>query len=95
LCGPRRCLSQENVERIRRAFAGTTAGDFSYLPGLIDDNCEFQLPPNFPGTRATRGPEGFLSVVKDWVYTFREEKVVKMEAYLDRREALEAVGVSE
>ena len=28
-------MSQENVERIRNAFAGTTAGDFSYLQGLI------------------------------------------------------------
>jgi ketosteroid isomerase-like protein len=131
-------MSKENVERIRRAFAGTTAGDFSYLPGLVDENCEFRLPPDFPGTQATRGPEGFLSVVNEveeafediryepqefldqedrlfvgvrtvghakhtglamdllvyWVYTFREERVVKMEAYLDRTEALEAVGLS-
>jgi ketosteroid isomerase-like protein len=134
-----RVMSQENVERIRTAFAGTTAGDFSFLPSIIDDNCEFLLPPNFPGTQETRGPQGFLSVVKEveeafediryepeefldqgdrlfaavrtvghakhtglavdllvyWVYTFRQEKVVKMEAYLDRIEALEAVGPSE
>jgi ketosteroid isomerase-like protein len=127
------------VERIRRAFAGTTAGDFSYLPGLIDDNCEFLWPPNFPGTQTTRGPEGFLSVVQEfedafeeiryepqefldegdrlfvavrtvgrakhtaiaidgvlyWVYTFRDRLVVKMEAFLDREAALEAVGLSE
>ena len=132
-------MSQENVERIRNAFAGTTAGDFSYLPGLIDDSCEFLLPPNFPGTQATRGPEGFLSVVQEfeeafeeiryepqefldqgdrlfaavrtvgrakytgieidgvlyWVYTFRDRLVVKMEAFLDRAAALEAVGLSE
>jgi ketosteroid isomerase-like protein len=30
-----------------------------------------------------------------WVYTFHEGKVVKMEAYLDRTEALEAAGLSE
>ena len=132
-------MSQENVERIRSAFAGTTAGDFSYLPGLIDDSCEFLLPPNFPGTQATRGPEGFLSVVREfeeafeeiryepqdfldegdrlfvavrtfgrakhtgiamdgviyWVYTFRNRLVVKMEAFLDRAEALETLGLSE
>src|SRR3954447_2568584 len=61
-----RAMSQENVERIRSAFAGTTAGDFSYLPGLIDDSCEFLLPPNFPGTQATRGPGGFVSVVQEF-----------------------------
>jgi len=132
-------MSQENVERIRRAFAGTTAGDFSYLPDIIDENCEFRLPPDFPGTQETRGPEGFLSVVREveealgdvryepqefldreerlfagvrtvgharhtglaidllvyWVYTFREGKVVKMEAYLDRTEALEALELLE
>ena len=132
-------MSQENVERIRNAFAGTTAGDFSYLPGLIDPNCEFLLPPDFPGTQATRGPEGFVSVVQEfedafeemryepqefldqgdllfvavrtvgrakhtgiaidavlyWVYTFRNRLVVKMEAFLDRAAALEAVGLSE
>jgi ketosteroid isomerase-like protein len=132
-------MSQENVKRIRGAFAGTTAGDFSYLPGLIDDSCEFLLPPDFPGTQVTRGPEGFVSVVREfeeafeeiryepqefldqgdrlfvavrnigrakhtgiaidlvlyWVYTFRDGMVVKMEAFLDRAAALEAVGLPE
>ena len=67
-------MSQENVERIRSAFAGTTAGDFSYLPGLIDDSCEFLLPPNFPGTQATRGPRGFLSVVQEFEETRYEPR---------------------
>ena len=132
-------MSQENVERIRNAFAGTTAGDFSYLPSLIDDTCEFLLPPDFPGTQATRGPGGFVSVVREfeeafegmryepedfldqgdrlfvavrtigrakhtgiavdlilyWVYTFRDRMVVRMEAFLDRAPALEAVGLSD
>jgi ketosteroid isomerase-like protein len=30
-----------------------------------------------------------------WVYTFREGKVVTMEAFLDRAAALQAVGLSE
>jgi len=30
-----------------------------------------------------------------WVYTFRDRLVVKMEAFLDRAGALEAVGLSE
>jgi ketosteroid isomerase-like protein len=132
-------MSQENVERIRQAFAGTTAGDFSYLPSIAHEDLEFLLPPNFPGTQATRGPEGFLSVVQEfeeafeeiryepqefldhgdrlfvavrtvgrakhtgiavdvvvyWVYTFRDRLVVKMEAFLDRAAALDAVGFSE
>jgi ketosteroid isomerase-like protein len=132
-------MSQENIERIRRAFAGMTAGDFSYLPGLIDDRCEFRLPADFPGTQTARGPEGFVSVVQEfedafeemryeplefleqgdrlfvavrtvgrakhtgiaidailyWVYSFREGLVVKMEAFLDRPEALKAVGLEE
>src|SRR6266550_3459283 len=132
-------MSQENNERIRKAFAGTTAGDFSYLPGLIDDRCEFRLPPDFPGTQTTRGPEGFVSVVEEfeeafeevryepqefldqgdrlfvavrtvgrakhtgiaidlilyWVYMFRDRMVVKMEAFLDRAAALNAVGLAE
>jgi ketosteroid isomerase-like protein len=130
-------MSQENVELVRRAFAGTNAGDFSYLQEGMDENCEFRLPPEFPGTQGTR--EGFVSVVYEvaeafediryepqefldqgdrlfaavrtvghakhtglavdllvyWVYTFRDGKVVVMEAYLDRAEALEAVGLSE
>jgi hypothetical protein len=48
-------MSQENVERIRNAFAGTTAGGFSYLPGLIDESCEFLLPRTF---RERRQPVG-------------------------------------
>ena len=65
-------MSQENVERIRNAFAGTTAGDFSYLPDLIDESCEFLLPPDFPGTQTTRGPEGFVSVVQEFEDAFEE-----------------------
>ena len=132
-------MSQENVERIRRAFEGTTTGDFSYLPGLIDENCDFRLPPEFPGTQTARGPEGFRNVVEEVeeafedirydpqefldqgdrlfvavrnighakhtgmavdllvyrVYTFRDGKVVTMEAYLDRAAALQAIGLPE
>ena len=132
-------MSRENVEIVRRGFAGTNAGDFSYLQESMDENCEFRLPPDFPGTQGTRGPEGFVSVVNEvaeafediryepqefldqgdrlfaavrtvghakhtglavdllvyWVYTFRDGKVVVMEAYLDRAEALEAAGLSE
>jgi ketosteroid isomerase-like protein len=132
-------MSKENVERIRTAFAGTTAGDFSYLQGMVDPDCEFRLPPNFPGTQATHGPQGFLSVVQEfedafeetryepeefidrgdrlfvavrttgrakytgipldlfiyWVYTFREDLVVEMEAFLDRPAALADLGLSE
>jgi ketosteroid isomerase-like protein len=131
-------MSQENIERIRRAFEGTSTGNFSYLPSLIDETCTFQLPPDFPGTQTARGPSGFLSVVEEfeeafediryepqeffdqgdlllvavrtvghakhtglaveqlvyWVYAFRGGKVVTMQAYLDRAEALEAVGLS-
>jgi ketosteroid isomerase-like protein len=67
-------MSQENVERIRRAFAGTTAGDFSYLPGLIHEECEFRLPPDFPGTQDARGPEGFLSVVREFEDAFEDTR---------------------
>jgi ketosteroid isomerase-like protein len=80
-------MSQENVERIRSAFAGTTAGDFSYLPDLIDDSCEFLLPPNFPGTQATRGPEGFLSVVQEFEEAFEEIRYEPQE-FLDQGDRL-------
>ena len=65
-------MSQENVERIRRAFEGTTTGDFSYLQDLIDENCEFQLPPDFPGTQMARGPQGFVSVVEEFEEAFED-----------------------
>jgi ketosteroid isomerase-like protein len=80
-------MSQENVERIRNAFAGTTAGDFSYLPGLIDESCEFLLPPDFPGTQATRGPEGFVSVVQEFEDAF-EEMRYEPEDFLDQGDRL-------
>ena len=36
-----------------------------------------------------------IDLILCWVYTFREGMVVKMEAFLDRAAALEAVGLSE
>ena len=80
-------MSQENVERIRNAFAGTTAGDFSYLPDLIDESCEFLLPPDFPGTQTTRGPEGFVSVVQEFEDAF-EEMRYEPQDFLDQGDRL-------
>jgi ketosteroid isomerase-like protein len=80
-------MSQENVERIRRAFEGTTTGDFSYLPGLIDENCEFRLPPEFPGTQAARGPEGFRSVVDEVEEAFEDIRYDPQE-FLDQGDRL-------
>jgi ketosteroid isomerase-like protein len=80
-------MSQENVERIRAAFAGTTAGDFSYLPGLIDESCEFRLPRDFPGTQGTQGPEGFLSVVREFEDAFEETRYEPTE-FVDRGDRL-------
>jgi ketosteroid isomerase-like protein len=132
-------MSQENVERIRRAFAGTNSRDFSYLPGLIHEDCVLRLPAEYPGTQTATGPEGFLSALAEleeafqdityepqevldvgdlvlatvrtggharhtgmhvelpvhWLYTFRAGKVVHMEVFLDRADALEAAGLSE
>ena len=36
-----------------------------------------------------------IDLILCWVYTFREGMVVKMEAFLDRAAALEAVGLPE
>jgi ketosteroid isomerase-like protein len=80
-------MSQENVDRIRAAFAGTTGGNFSYLPDLIHDNCEFLLPPDFPGTQGTRGPDGFVSVVREFEDAFEEMRYEPQE-FVDRGDRL-------
>jgi ketosteroid isomerase-like protein len=65
-------MSQENVEKVRRAFEGTNSRDFSYLPGLIDEDCELRLPSEFPGTQTARGPEGFLSALGELEEAFQD-----------------------
>ena len=72
---------------VRRAFAGTNAGDFSYLPESMDENCEFRLPPDFPGTQGTRGPEGFLSVVNEVAEAFEDIRYEPQE-FLDQGDRL-------
>jgi ketosteroid isomerase-like protein len=80
-------MSHEYVEMTRRAFAGTNAGDFSYLQESMDENCEFRLPPGFPGTQATRGPEGFVSVVNEVAEAFEDIRYEPQE-FLDQGDRL-------
>ena len=80
-------MSQQNVEMTRRAFAGTNAGDFSYLQESMDENCEFRLPPAFPGTQETRGPEGFVSVVNEVAEAFEDIRYEPQE-FLDQGDRL-------
>ena len=42
-----------------------------------------------------KGSSAEFDVSAGWVYTVREGEVVRIKAYLDRAEALEAVGLSE
>ena len=75
----------------RRAFAGTNAGDFSYLQESMDENCEFRLPPGFPKTQATRGPEGFVSVVNEVAEAFEDIRYEPQE-FLDQGDRLFAAA---
>ena len=80
-------MSQENVELLPRGFAGTTAGDFSYLSDAIHEDCEFRLPPDFPGTQDARGAEGFLSVVREFEDVFEDTRY-EPEDFVDQGDRL-------
>jgi ketosteroid isomerase-like protein len=65
-------MSEENMDMVRRAYEGTNRRDFSYLPSLIDADCELRLPSQFPGTQTARGPVGFLRALMEVEEAFQD-----------------------
>jgi ketosteroid isomerase-like protein len=58
----------EAAEVVRRGFELLAANDLDALVELCDPSIEFHDPPEIPGSKLYRGPEG----VKDWVRSARE-----------------------
>ena len=135
-----RAMSQENVERIRAAYAAFNRGDFDAVVENWGEDAEFVAPEDMPEQSRFRGRSGyrqFLASMFDVFDEFRSEperiveagpnrylvfvieryrpkgqetavearlahvitmgdgRMRRLQVFLDRRDALEAVGLSE
>ena len=68
-------MSEENVERLRDAYAAWNRGDSeAFLPDL-HPQVEFHQAAGFPGMGVYRGPKAVSSAFKDLVEAFPDFKV--------------------
>jgi ketosteroid isomerase-like protein len=132
-------MSEENVERVQRAWQAFNLGDLDgFLEGAAPD-CEFHEDSAFPDAGTYRGLEEIRAYIVQFqehmaeqrfeveeirdlgdrvlafmheqasgatsgvdvelrpvfLYTFRGPAVIRVDAFLDREQALEAAGLSE
>ncbi len=88
--------THRGLEAIRRYFAqwtGMFEGIDFRAEQLIDAGDKVFAWVRFSGTGATSGAPVEMEQAQIW--TFRDGKVVRVEEYFDRREALEAAGLQE
>ena len=77
-------MSEENVERLRDAYAAWNRGDSeAFLPDL-HPQVEFHQAAGFPGMGVYRGPKAVSSAFKDLVEAFADfkaepEDIIEME----------------
>lgn len=132
-------MFDQRVAMLRESIQASARQDFAKALQAMDDDLELHLPPDFPGTGARRGHEGWLraqaefeevfadidyepqeflpagdrilatiryigharhteipvDVLVYWLYAFRDGKVVRMDVYFDREQALAAAGLPE
>jgi ketosteroid isomerase-like protein len=104
-------MSQENVERIKEGFAAHNRGDLDAMVELYDRECMFKtlLLGTHHGNEAIRliyeenkkNLSGYNVVPVElidrfaFVFTLRDGHIVREQAFRNREEALETMGLSE
>ena len=132
-------MSEENVERLRVAYAALADGDLAPVLELCDEHVEVIEPPEIPDSSTFRGRSGVLAVLEKlrdvfpdllfqpyefagsaervlvsirWrgsgvgsgapgevdlfhLWAFEGRTAVRVQAYLNREQALEAAGLPE
>jgi ketosteroid isomerase-like protein len=64
-------MSQENVERVRKAMEAMNGGDFDAALNLAHPDIEWQTLDAFPDAGTYRGSEEVLSFFQTWLDAFR------------------------
>ena len=64
-------MSQENVQRVRRAVEAMNGGDFETALDLAHPDIEWQTLDAFPDAGTYRGPEEVRSFFQTWLDTFK------------------------
>lgn len=90
-------MPQENVDVVRRVFEAASQRDAAAVSELYDADVEWDSSGTLPGEvesgGGARGYEGLQAWFRQ--YELRDRKIRHCRSYLDPREALEAVGLSE
>jgi ketosteroid isomerase-like protein len=64
-------MSQENVERVRKAVEAMNRGDVEAALDWAHPDIEWQTLDAFPDAGTYRGPEGVRAFFQTWLDTFR------------------------
>jgi ketosteroid isomerase-like protein len=64
-------MSEENVERVRKAVEAMNARDIETALKVMHPDVEWRTLDAFPDAGTYRGPEGVLAFFQTWLDTFR------------------------
>ena len=59
-------MSQENVERTRRAFEAIARGDFAFVQELMAPDVVIVQPPEVPDAKTYEGRDAVMRSWEDW-----------------------------
>jgi ketosteroid isomerase-like protein len=97
-------MSQKNVEVVRGIYERFSEGDFRASVDLLDPHIVFTLMTNAPDADVHVAVEAVAEATRDLLETWADyklkaeefiRKVIRIENFPERAEALEAAGLSE
>jgi ketosteroid isomerase-like protein len=68
-------MSQENVERTRRAFAALQRGDVAWLQEMSTPDVVMVQPPEVPDAKSYEGRAGVIEMLEDWPTEWEDFRV--------------------
>ncbi|MEK6328485.1 MAG: nuclear transport factor 2 family protein [Actinomycetota bacterium] len=75
-------MSQENVDRVRRAWEAYEGGDLSAVLETLSPDLVTHVAPPIPLAGTYHGPEGLLQLTLDWAEGF-DELIATAEEHID------------
>ena len=85
------CVSEENVERIRRVEAAFNRGDLDALVDELSPDAEWEVSENNPAARTLHGRDEIRAYLEDWRDTVRG-LYYRGTRYIDAQDAVVQIG---
>ena len=104
-------MSRERVDAVLRGYDALNRGDLEDPGLVFSNDFEFVPPAILPEAEIVKGADGLVTFMRSWgetfddfhvrspsfpfVWTFRGDEIVRIEAMQNRASAMEALGLAD